>query len=209
MKLRPVLAAIATFAPTAAIADPRDVTLYSDVSYVFRDGELSGCAATFDVLHQDNEYHHGNLVHVAGSLNYSAIRDAPYFILKLGLQDISAARSTFAGPAEGFLIEGDQTSKTNALPAMTGEQGFRMFPFEGRYPTATIAVTFADSGKLAFGYAMEPHGMLSVVTVDFRIANTDPDRAAAVTRAPDAPAKWLACVADATKLAVAKAKHGS
>ena len=85
MNFRHAIALIGGLVSSAALADPGDVTFSSKVSYVFSDGELSGCAASFDVLHPDSEYQHGNFVHVAGSLNYSVIKDAPYFTLKLGV----------------------------------------------------------------------------------------------------------------------------
>ena len=67
-----------------------------------------------------------------------------------------------------------------------------------------MAVTFVDGGKLSLGYAMEAHGTLSIVDVDFKVASIDPDKPVSVVRAPDAPSKWFTCVADATRVAVAK-----
>jgi hypothetical protein len=192
-------------APSYAAPDPADITFYSKVSNSFRDGELSGCSATFDVLHRDAEYQHGEYVHVSGSLNYTVINNAPYFTLKLGVRPNPDTNQSFVAPAEAFLIQGGATNKANAIAAINGEMpGFRMFPFHGGDPTATIALTFVDTGKLSFGYAMEPHGTLSVVEADLKIASVDAEHSGLIERAPDAPGKWLECVSDVTRFAVAK-----
>lgn len=207
MKIAIATALVVAAAPAYAVPDPTDVTFYSKVSHVFRDGELSGCSAVFDVLHRDSEYQHGEYVHVSGSLNYTVVNNAPYFTLKLGVRPNPDTSESFVGPAEAFLIEGTTTNKANAIAAINAETpGFRMFPFHGLDPTSTIAVTFVDKGKLSFGYAMEPHGTLSIVEADLKIASVDADRGGLIERAPDAPGKWLECVGDVTTRAVAKTR---
>ncbi len=207
MKIAIAAALSLASAPLHAAPDPTDVTFYSKVSHTFRDGELAGCSATFDVLHRDSEYQRGEYVHVSGSLTYWVISGAPYFNLKLGVRPKPDTNETFVGPAEAFLIRGTTTNKANAITPLNAESsGFRMFPFHGQYPTSTIALTFVDKGKLSFGYAMEPHGMLSIVEADLKIASVDADRGGAIKAAPEAPGKWFECVADVTKLAVSKIK---
>lgn len=207
MKIAIATALVAAAAPCIAAPDPTDVTFYSNVAHVFRDGELSGCSATFDVLHRDAEYQHGDYVHVSGSLSYMVINGAPYFNLKLGVRPHPNTSATFLRPAEAFLIQGTTTNKANAVSAINAETpGFRMFPFRGDNPTADIALTFVDTGKLSFGYAMEPHGTLSVVQADLKVASVDTDNGGLIVRAPEAPGKWLECVSDVSRLAVAKTR---
>ena len=207
MKIAIATALLVAATPGHAAPDPTDVTFYSKVSHVFRDGELSGCSAIFDVLHRDAEYQQGEYVHVSGSLSYAVINNAPYFTLKLGVRPNPDTSQSFVAPAEAFLIDGITTNKANAIPAINAElAGFRMFPFHGLDPTSTMAVTLVDTGKLTVGDAMEESGTLSVVDADLRIARVDVDRGGLIERAPDAPGKWLECVGDVTSLAVTKAR---
>lgn len=205
VRIAVALAFLAASAPAAAAADPTDITFYSRVSPTFRDGELSGCSAVFDVLHRDSEYHRGEYVHVSGSLSYTIVNSAPYFTLKLGVRPNPDTSNLFVRPAEAFLIQGSSTNKANFISPIDAEMAsFRMFPFYGADPTSTMAMTFVGTGKLSFGYAMEPHGMLSVVQADLEVANIDVDRGGAIQAAPDGPGNWLQCIADVTKLAMAK-----
>lgn len=190
------------FIVTATAAAPMDdVTFDSSVEPVFIDGELEGCTAVFDVGHPDFEYNKGQLVHLAGSLNYSVSdRAGPIAYLKLGIEPLGD--KTYKAPAEVYLIQGTKTNKSDRLMSAAGETpGFRIFTFRASGQTIDALMTVGQTGKLTFGYAMEQGGMLSVATADVRVKSLNLNNPDSSEMDAAAQSKWLNCVLQVTEAA--------
>ncbi|MCW3797408.1 hypothetical protein OMW55_06265 [Sphingomonas sp. BN140010] len=204
-----ILAALTVSTSSAAHAREDDLTTSSSVAPVFQDGQLQGCAFTFDVAHRDHEYAKGGVVKLAGSLNYYAWSGrSPLVSIKLGVHPFTEQGSKFEAPAEVYLILGNRTNRADKLQTIDAETGgFRMFAFSAGDLTMKSLVALAENGHLLLGYAMRAGGMLSLVEADARVRQINIDDLDKSEIDESAPKRWLDCLVEATNVGLSSSRR--
>lgn len=193
-----------SLASSPTIAADTDLTTESSVGPVFHGGELQGCQIVFDVAHRDLEYRRGQLVHVAGSVNYNVWSDrAPSLSVKIGVDPLGDDDGSFIAPAEVYIVDGNRTNQADKLTSIAGEiPGFRIFAFRASEQSLESLLEIAQKGHLQLGYAMNSEGMLSLLDVDVRVKRLDLDAPEKSEIDKAAPQRWVQCIRDATEIAL-------
>ena len=183
----------------STVAPDVGTTLETSVTPVISGGALEGCAINFSAARADTEYRRGEMVLVAGSLNFWVFPGKPpAFSLKVGIKPPGNSSSEFIKPADAYLLNGYTTNAREKVSTVQAETpGFALFGFKVGPEAMKSIENVGETGQLKIGYAMKADGMAAPLTIDLRVKHLDLDNPGKSETALDAPLQWLDCMKEA------------
>jgi hypothetical protein len=188
----------------AAVAAGEDiaVTISTEITPVFQNGELTGCALNFQAGKNDYTYFGGDLALINGSLNlYTVKGKVPFYALKLGV--MRNGEKAYVAPSSAFILSDKKSNKVDFLTAVNGETaGFRLFTFSvGETSMAIMGETILQDKTIRIGYTMDGGSMSSIIPISLSMKNLNFENPSNSLTDEDAPKKWWECNLNAIQAA--------
>ncbi len=192
-------------APAIEARDDIEVTISADITPVFQNGDLTGCALNFQAGKNDYIYFGGDLALINGSLNlYTPNGKAPFYALKLGV--LRNGEKAYVAPSSAFIISDKTSNKADFLTSVDAETpGFRMFTFSaGEASVDIMGETIRANKTIRIGYTMNDGSMSAIIPISLSMKKFNFDNPSVSLLDDDAPKKWLECNLNALDAAIAR-----